>query len=76
MPRRPMPRFIAYFRVSTRRQEVSGLGLEAQREAVPPCRRLRRPRDPDVSGDRKRQAKRPAADRGRLGGLPWLARRS
>jgi DNA invertase Pin-like site-specific DNA recombinase len=34
MPRRPMPRFIAYFRVSTRRQEVSGLGLEAQREAV------------------------------------------
>lgn len=34
MPRRPVARFIAYFRVSTRRQEASGLGLEAQREAV------------------------------------------
>jgi DNA invertase Pin-like site-specific DNA recombinase len=28
------PRFVAYYRVSTDAQERSGLGLEAQREAV------------------------------------------
>jgi DNA invertase Pin-like site-specific DNA recombinase len=32
--RRPMPAFVAYFRVSTDKQGASGLGLEAQREAV------------------------------------------
>jgi DNA invertase Pin-like site-specific DNA recombinase len=29
-----MPDFIAYYRVSTDRQGASGLGLEAQRQAV------------------------------------------
>ena len=29
-----MGEFVAYYRVSTERQRVSGLGLEAQREAV------------------------------------------
>ena len=29
-----LPRFIAYYRVSTGRQGRSGLGLDAQREAV------------------------------------------
>ncbi len=34
MPRRRGPRFVAYYRVSTKQQGASGLGLEAQREAV------------------------------------------
>nr|WP_103119606.1 recombinase family protein [Methylopila sp. Yamaguchi] len=39
----PIDRFIAYYRVSTVRQGRSGLGLEAQREAV--CRYLRDPQN-------------------------------
>ena len=30
----PLPRFVAYYRVSTDRQGRSGLGLDAQREVV------------------------------------------
>ncbi len=34
LPRKRGPRFVAYYRVSTAHQGASGLGLEAQREAV------------------------------------------
>lgn len=34
MPLKPASRFVAYYRVSTAQQGRSGLGLEAQREAV------------------------------------------
>lgn len=34
LPDRPMPDFISYLRVSTGKQQISGLGIDAQREAV------------------------------------------
>ena len=34
MSPKPVPRFVAYYRVSTERQGRSGLGLEGQQSAV------------------------------------------